>query len=83
MSNIATHMTTETTTNQDEDKAKVLITPSGVIIRPNSLKIAIPSTDQSGNTILRLVYYDGKDVYIREPEQVAEVQEILSEYFKS
>lgn len=76
-------MTTETPTSTEENKAKVIITPSGIILKPNSLRIAIPIENQQGETILRLVYFDGKDVFIRDSKHVAEVQSALSEYFNN
>ena len=76
-------MTTETPTSTEENKSKVIITSSGIVLKPNSLRIAIPIENQSGETILRLVYFDGKDVFIRDPKHVAEVQTALSDYFNN
>lgn len=81
---IATQMETEiTTTTSEEKKAKTLTTPSGIILKPNSLRIALPVENQSGETMLRLIYFDGKEVFIRNPQHVEEVQTALNEYYNS
>ena len=76
-------MTTETVTSTEENKAKTLTTASGIILKPNSLRIALPVENQSGETMLRLIYFDGKEVFIRNPQHVEEVQTALNEYYNS